>query len=106
MAEERIRKYNTSTTRTTPGINQSTVNKTYKNTANSSSYLGNVGKEIKQFARAVVDTQIGDRKAPDAVTAARINSKNWKKYDSAFGQLGGAIFKGRKYDDKTGKQVK
>jgi hypothetical protein len=92
--------------RSTPGINQPTVNKTYKNTANSSSYLGNVGKEVKQFARAVVNTQIGDRNAPDAVTAARINSENWKKYDSAFGQLGGAIFKGRKYDDKTGKRVR
>ena len=28
--------------RNTPGINQPTVNKTYKNTSNSSSYFGNI----------------------------------------------------------------
>jgi len=90
--------------RTTPGINQPTVNKTYKNTANSSNYFGNVGKEVKQFVRAYLDTtQASGEVGPG--TDERANRLR-KKEEKAMGQLGGAVFLGRKYDDKTGKRVK
>ena len=90
--------------RSTPGINQSTVNKVYKNTSNSSSYLGNVGKEVKQFAKAWNDaSQASNEVGPG--TDERANRLR-KKQDKAMGQLGGALFLGRKYDDKTGKRVR
>jgi hypothetical protein len=94
----------TSKPRTSPGINQSTVNKTYKNTANSSSYLGNIGKEIKQRVQAFNATWEASQQTGPG-TDERANRLR-RKEDKATGQLIGAVFLGRKYDDKTGKRVK
>ena len=83
--------------RTTPGINQPTVNKTYKNTSNSSSYFGNIGKEARDVVRtfkAVNEMQ----NTPGPGTDAR--ASQLRGYlDKQFGQLGGAIL-GKKYDKK------
>ena len=90
--------------RTTPGINQSTVNKVYKNTVNSSSYLGNIGKEFAQFGRAYIATGEASQKSGPG-TDERANMLR-RKQDKAMGQLFGSVLKGRRYDDKTGKQIK
>jgi hypothetical protein len=92
--------------RTTPGINQPTVNKTYKNTSNSSSYFGNIGKEARDVYRtysAAVD--MSNRVGPG--TDARANQLSDYVYKQ-IGQLGGAIL-GKRYDAKgnqTNKKVK
>lgn len=97
--------------RTTPGINQPTVNKTYKNTSNTSSYFGNLGKEIKEYAKA----WSANVDAVDKARYSRDDDPFKKSYEemeanrasdntsAALGQLGGAII-GRKYD-KNGKQT-
>ena len=90
--------------RSTPGINQSTVNKVYKNLTNSSSYLGNIGKEIKQRVQAYNATSEASGQVGPG-TDERANRLR-RKEDKATGQLAGAIFLGRKYDDKTGKRVR
>jgi hypothetical protein len=104
MAEEQIRHYGKVPTRTTPGINQPTVNKTYKNTTNSSNYFGNVGKEAKQWFDAYRKTSeaTGEVGPGTDARASRLS----KKEDKAGGQLWGAVLQGRRYDDKTGKQIK
>lgn len=87
----------TSKPRTSPGINQSTVNKTYKNTSNSSSYLGNIGKEARDVVRtylAAVD--MGMQYGPGTDTRANQLDGYVNKQ---IGQLGGAIL-GKKYDAK------
>lgn len=90
--------------RNTPGINQSTVNKVYKNLTNSSSYLGNVGKEIKQRVEAYKAT--GEASLETGPGTDEKANRLRRKEDKAAGQLAGAIFLGRKYDDKTGKRVR
>jgi hypothetical protein len=83
--------------RTSPGINQPTVNKTYKNTSNSSSYLGNIGKEARDVYRtysAAVD--MGMQYGPG--TDTRANQLRGYVYKQ-IGQFGGAIL-GKKYDAK------
>ena len=60
-------------------------------------YFGNIVKEGKQFARAALSTQTSANKAETPMEATRIRKKSWKEYDSAFGQLGGAILQGRRY---------
>ena len=90
--------------RTSPGINQSTVNKVYKNITNSSSYFGNIGKEIKQRVQAYNATGEESQKTGPG-TDERANRLR-RKEDKATGQLFGAILQGRRYDDKTGKQIK
>ena len=97
--------------RTTPGINQPTVNKTYKNTSNSSSYIGNIGKEIKEYIQA----WSANVDATDKAKYSRVDDPLKKSYEEqqatkasnrtsqALGQLGGAIL-GKKYDAK-GKQT-
>jgi len=97
--------------RTSPGINQPTVNKTYKNTSNSSSYIGNLGKEIKEYVQA----WSANVDASDRARYSRVDDPLKKSYEEqqatkagnktsqALGQLGGAII-GRKYD-KSGKQT-
>ena len=89
--------------RTSPGINQPTVNKTYKNTSNSSSYFGNVSKELKDFAKTYgAVTEMANTSGPGTDAAA---SRLRNKQDKDMGQLVGAILQGRRYD-KNGKQIK
>ena len=88
--------------------NNSNVNKTYGPIAasaktKSTSYLGNLGKEIKQFGSAwkkAVDAS-GDI-TPGANPRARAANA---KYDAAMGQLLGAALQGRRYN-KKGIQMK
>jgi hypothetical protein len=83
--------------RTSPGINQPTVNKTYKNTSNSSSYLGNIGKEARDVYRTWSAAQsMGMQVGPG--TDARANELGGYVYKQ-LGQFGGAIL-GKKYDKK------
>jgi hypothetical protein len=51
-AQETIKKVQPAV-RNTPGINQPTVNKAYKNTTNSSNYFGNVGRELRDVPTAL-----------------------------------------------------
>ena len=88
--------------RSTPGINQPTVNKTYKNTSNSSSYFGNIGKEAKDVLRtanALIDMQMQYGPGTDT-RANQLNGYVGKQ----LGQLGGAIL-GKRYD-KKGNRIK
>ena len=89
--------------RTSPGINQSTVNKDYKNSINSSSYVGNVAKELKDFARTYnAALEMGNTVGPGTDAKA---SKLRGYQDKQMGQVFGAILQGRRYD-KKGNQVK
>jgi hypothetical protein len=86
--------------------NNSNVNKTYgpiAGSAKSTSYLGNLGKEIKQFGSAYKKSldASGDI-TPGANPRARAANA---KYDAAMGQLLGAALQGRRYN-KKGTQVK
>ena len=76
------------------------------------SYLDNLKKEILQKSKAS-DTlsaakykstygTMGIKNPGDKVAATKAAKSN----DKAFGQLFGAILQGRRYDDKTGKQIK
>jgi len=82
------------------------------------SYLENLMKEAKQFNKAQNKTSKNSYKGstypPNSMTsdgkgrgyfqnkanAARQNQ------DAQFGQMIGALLQGRRYDDKTGKQIK
>jgi hypothetical protein len=89
--------------RTTPGINQSTVNKINKNVSNTSTYFGNVGKEFKDFAKTYgAVTEMANTSGPGTDAAA---SRLRNKQDKDMGQLAGAILQGRRYDT-NGKQIK
>ena len=68
------------------------------------SYLDNLMKEVGQAARAYRATGEMSQK-PGPGTDSRANMLK-RKEDKAFGQLFGAALQGRRYDDKTGKQVK
>lgn len=74
------------------------------------SYLGNIGKEVKQYGRAW-SASVGanyDAKTypPDQRPALNAKADSLRaKSDSAFGQLAGAVLQGRRYNDKTGKQI-
>jgi hypothetical protein len=89
--------------RTTPGINQPTVNKNYKNNSNTSSYLGNVGKEFSDLVKTYSAlTEMSNKSGPGTdAEANRLRSQQ----DKDLGQLAGAILKGRRYDTK-GNQIK
>ena len=68
------------------------------------SYAKTVGSAFADFGRAykkAVDAS-GDI-MPGANARARAANKN---YDAEKGQLMGAILQGRKYNNKTGKQIK
>lgn len=67
-------------------------------------YLGNIAKEGKQFGSAwhTAYEASGDYRPGAAPVARAANIKQ----NQAFGQLAGAIFQGRRYDDKTGAQIK
>jgi hypothetical protein len=66
------------------------------------SYLDNLQKELGQTAKrssnALDKFLLGNRK-----TNIKIGSSNIKEQ---VGQLAGAVVLGRRYDDKTGKQIK
>jgi hypothetical protein len=67
-------------------------------------YAQNLGKEVKQFGSAWLKTwQASGEVGPG--TDARASSLS-KKQDKAMGQFFGAALQGRRYDDKTGKQIK
>jgi hypothetical protein len=67
------------------------------------SYAGNVVKEVKQTAKSAsnaVDKYLNkNRPLPKGM---KIGPSNVKK---EAGQLAGAVLQGRRYNDKTGKQV-
>jgi len=72
--------------------------------AKKMSYLDNLMKELGQSARAYQATsEMSQRPGPG--TDARANMLK-RKENKAFGQLFGAALQGRRYDDKTGKQIK
>ncbi len=68
------------------------------------SYLDNLMKEVGQAARAYRATSEMSQK-PGPGTDERANMLR-RKEDKAFGQLFGAALQGRRYNDKTGKQIK
>ncbi len=68
------------------------------------SYLDNLKKELKQNFKAYQATsEMSNTVGPG--TDAKANALR-KKQDKEFGQLFGALLQGRRYDDKTGKQIK
>lgn len=71
--------------------------------AKKTGYLGNVVKEVKQTAKSAsnaVDKYLnGNRPLPKGM---KIGPSNVKK---EAGQLAGAVLQGRRYSDKTGKQI-
>jgi hypothetical protein len=68
------------------------------------SYLDNLKKELGQSFRAYQATgEMSQKSGPG--TDERANMLR-RKQDKAFGQLFGSALQGRRYDDKTGKQIK
>jgi hypothetical protein len=70
------------------------------------SYAGNVVKEVKQTAKRVsnaVDKM--DKKAYEAKYGKKLPAVGSSKIKEQVGQLAGAVLQGRRYNDKTGKQV-
>ena len=68
------------------------------------SYLENLMKEAKQSVRAYNATGEESQKVGPG-TDERANMLR-RKEEKQFGQLIGALVQGRRYDDKTGKQIK
>jgi hypothetical protein len=68
------------------------------------SYLDNLAKEVGQTASAWKKAfNASADYNPGANARARSANKN---YDAQKGQVFGALLQGRRYDDKTGKQIK
>lgn len=68
------------------------------------SYLDNLQKELKQFGSAYKKTgEASGMVGPGTDTRA---SMLRRKQDKDMGQLFGALLQGRRYEDKTGKQIK
>ena len=67
-------------------------------------YIQNAAKEVKQFGSAWAKAWQASGEVGKG-TDARANMLR-RKQDKAMGQLAGAVLQGRRYDDKTGKQVK
>jgi hypothetical protein len=68
------------------------------------SYTSNLAKEVKQYAVSWSKTnEMSNKVGPG--TDAKANKMAAKK-NKDFGQLLGAVLQGRRYDDKTGKQIK
>ena len=68
------------------------------------SYLDNLQKERGQFGRAYKKTtEMSGKVGPGTDSAA---SRLRKKQDAQMGQLFGALLQGRRYSDKTAKQIK
>ena len=72
------------------------------------SYVGNVVKEVKQTVKAVSNAvDKADRSSLEKKTGRKIDFKIGKSnVKSQVGQTAGAILKGTRYDDKTGKAIK
>ena len=68
------------------------------------SYLENLMKEAKQSFRAYQKTGEESQKVGPG-TDERANMLR-RKEEKQFGQFIGALVQGRRYDDKTGKQIK
>jgi hypothetical protein len=88
--------------RTTPGITNKQVNPINRAINTVTSYVGNVGKEIKDVAKAYADTTMAqmDAKSYPPEKRAELNAKAdaaGRKADKQLGQLGGAILQGRRY---------
>jgi hypothetical protein len=67
-------------------------------------YGQNLGKEVKQLGSAWLKAwQTGGEVGKG--TDERANMLR-RKQDKALGQLAGAVLQGRRYDDRTGKQIK
>ena len=68
------------------------------------SYIKNVGSALKEVGSAYQKAvnASGDIKPGADARAHKANHK----YDSEKGQLMGALLQGRRYDNKTGKQIK
>jgi hypothetical protein len=68
------------------------------------SYLDNLMKELGQSARAYRATgEMSQKSGPGTDTRANMLRR---KEEKQFGQFLGAALQGRRYDDKTGKQIK
>jgi hypothetical protein len=67
--------------------------------ANKVSYLDNLQKELGQWRSAAR----GGTNRSGKPTGVKSDEDAYK---SALGQLSGAILQGRRYSDKTGKQIK
>jgi hypothetical protein len=65
-------------------------------------YLENLMKEAKQSAKAWKKANDASGDITSGASARAANSA----YDNQKGQFIGALVQGRRYDDKTGKQVK
>jgi hypothetical protein len=82
------------------------------------SYLENLIKEAKEYSKASGNTLRNSSKARTYPSNEMANNGKGSQYygsmanDSAkiekeqFGQMFGALLQGRRYDDKTGKQIK
>jgi hypothetical protein len=68
------------------------------------SYLENLMKEAKQSARAWQKSYNASADINPGADARAIAAN--KASDEQIGQLIGALVQGRRYDDKTGKQIK
>lgn len=80
-------------------------------------YLSNIGKEAKQYGSAWTKS-VGASYDAKTYPPASVNppvSREQKAVEaskanaaekSALGQLAGAVLQGRRYNDKTGKQIK
>jgi hypothetical protein len=82
------------------------------------SYLENLMKEAKDFKKASdsrsESSYKGDTYPPNDIAKggkgreyyANQANADRRNQDAQFGQMLGALFQGRRYDDKTGKQIK
>jgi hypothetical protein len=71
--------------------------------AKNVSYFDNLKKELKQNLSAYKATnEMSNTSGPGTDAKANVLRK---KQDKEFGQLFGALVQGRRYDDKTGKQI-
>ena len=86
--------------------------------ANPVGYLQNLMKEAKDVKKAMDKTSENSYKGstypPNDIAAggkgrgyyAQKANESRNNQDAQFGQALGALFQGRRYDDKTGKQIK
>ena len=76
------------------------------------SYLDNLKKELGQKSKASDTLSAAKYKATYGVMGikdpaySKAATKAAKSNDKALGQLFGSVLQGRRYDDKTGKQIK
>ena len=89
-----------SKTRTSAG-DHSNMNSVFKPVVSYAKTVGSAFADLGRAYKGAMDAS-GDI-TPGANARARAANK---KYDAEKGQLVGAILQGRKYDNKTGKQIK